>query len=215
MDIIKNREFLVRRLHSLLGIVPMGVFLFEHFFINSYALKGPAAFNEKVEFLRSLPYLDLIEAGGIFFPFFLHIAIGIYIMFQGKPNPIRYKYSRNYMYVLQRYTALIAFGFIFFHVISLRFFHNPEEVDFYSLLGILFANPAMASFYLIGSAAVIFHFCNGFCTCCMTWGVTITPQSQKVTAYVMTLAGFSMFAVVLNAMFAFVSWSKMGYYIFG
>lgn len=206
MEIVKNQDFLLRRLHSLLGIIPMGVFLFEHFAINSFALKGPEAFNEKVHFLRSLPYLELLEWGGIFFPFILHILLGLIIIYQGKPNPFQYKYSRNYMYVLQRWSALIALGFIVFHVGTLRFFHDPEVVDFFTLLGNLFANPAIASFYIVGSLAVIFHFCNGVCTFCMTWGITITPLSQRLAAIAMTFVGAGMFAVIINAVLGFITW---------
>ncbi len=208
MEIVKNQDFYLRRIHSILGIIPMGVFLFEHFAINSFALNGPEAFNQKVDFLRSLPYLDLLEWGGIFMPFLFHILLGLYIIYQGTPNPFKYKYERNYMYVIQRWTALITLGFLSFHVITLRFFHDPEIVDFFSLLSILFSDPAITSFYIIGCAAAIFHFCNGVCTFCMTWGITVTPISQRITAIAMTIVGFGMFAVIINALFGFVVWKN-------
>lgn len=215
MELIKNQDFMLRRIHSLLGIVPMGVFLFEHFAINSFALHGPEAFNEKVHFLRSLPYLDFLEWGGIFFPFLLHILLGIVIIYQGRPNPFQYRYTRNYMYVLQRWTALIALGFIVFHVVSLRFFHDPDKIDFFTLLAEIFTDPALASLYVIGCAAAIFHFCNGFCTFLMTWGITVSPKSQLAAAIASTLLGVGMFAVIINAMMGFIVWKYPDWRIFG
>ncbi len=33
-------HFLIRKLHSLAGVIPLGVFLLEHLFLNSYAWRG-------------------------------------------------------------------------------------------------------------------------------------------------------------------------------
>ena len=45
-------EFLLRRLHSLLGIVPLTLFLFFHLYINGYSTHGADAMNEKASMLR-------------------------------------------------------------------------------------------------------------------------------------------------------------------
>ena len=205
MEIIKNQDFLLRRLHSLFGIIPLGVFIFEHFFINSFALIGPQSYNDKVAFLRSLPYLQLIEWGGIFIPLLIHIILGLIIIYQGKPNLSRYKYSRNWMYVLQRYTALITLGFLTFHILSLRFYHNPDVIDFFSLLREIFKQPGLAAIYIIGSGATIFHFCNGICTFLMSWGVTVTPHSQRVVSIFAILLGIVLFAVIINSVLSFLT----------
>ncbi|MGD0830477.1 MAG: hypothetical protein ABR907_06020, partial [Terracidiphilus sp.] len=44
-------SFFWRKLHSLLGIVPLGAFLLEHLLSNFEALKGPIAYGEQVRFL--------------------------------------------------------------------------------------------------------------------------------------------------------------------
>jgi cellobiose-specific phosphotransferase system component IIC len=38
-------------------------------------------------------------------------------------------------------------------------------------------------FYFLGSLAVIYHFANGLCTFCMTWGITKGKHSQKVVTW--------------------------------
>ena len=59
-------HFYLRRLHSLSGIFPMGVFLLEHFFGNAFATRGPEAYNRYVEFLLGMPYLPALEIGLVF-----------------------------------------------------------------------------------------------------------------------------------------------------
>src|ERR1035441_7469530 len=50
----EGSSFLWRKLHSLLGIIPLGAFLLEHMLSNFEALKGPIAYGEQVRFLNSL-----------------------------------------------------------------------------------------------------------------------------------------------------------------
>ena len=40
---IEHRSFWARRLHSLSGVIPIGAFLVEHFFTNSFSRQGPEA----------------------------------------------------------------------------------------------------------------------------------------------------------------------------
>lgn len=52
----KNREFFYRKLHSLLGVVPLGAFLIVHFMINYQAVQGPEAYNQATHFMEQLPF---------------------------------------------------------------------------------------------------------------------------------------------------------------
>lgn len=53
----QGNSFLLRRLHSLTGIVPIGAFLVEHFMSNAFATNGPIAYDDQVKFLTGLPSL--------------------------------------------------------------------------------------------------------------------------------------------------------------
>ena len=53
----QGNSFLLRRLHSLSGIVPIGAFLLEHFISNFEAFHGPEAYGRQVAFLNSLPFV--------------------------------------------------------------------------------------------------------------------------------------------------------------
>ena len=81
-----SNTFLLRKLHQLTGIVPLGAFFFVHMFTNSTALNGAASFNEHVATIHDIPYLLLLEIFGIFLPLLFHSIYGILISAESKPN---------------------------------------------------------------------------------------------------------------------------------
>src|ERR1051326_5020777 len=68
----KGHSFLLRRLHSLSGIVPIGAFLLEHFISNAFATNGPWAYRDQVKFLTGLPFVLVLEIVGIYIPLLYH-----------------------------------------------------------------------------------------------------------------------------------------------
>jgi succinate dehydrogenase / fumarate reductase cytochrome b subunit len=60
-----GHSFLLRRLHSLSGIIPVGAFLIEHFVSNAFATRGPGAYTKQVELLSSFPFVFYLEFLGI------------------------------------------------------------------------------------------------------------------------------------------------------
>jgi succinate dehydrogenase / fumarate reductase cytochrome b subunit len=201
--------FLLRRVHSLLGVFPLGIFLFNHLLTNATGIVSPKFFEEKVALIHMLgPILPFVEAAFIFIPLSLHIALGIYIALQarievGSTMP----YGRNWAYALQRWTGWIALIFIVYHVLHLRFLHDMEKEPFSIVLGYMFGGSALSPLfvlgYLVGSLAVIYHFANGLCTFCMTWGLTVGPKSQMWMARVATGVGAGLTLLLLTAIAAF------------
>src|SRR5579875_2822838 len=80
----QGHSFLLRKLHSLSGIVPIGAFLVEHLISNFEALKGPAAYAAQVKFLNGLPFVRVLEWAFIFLPLAYHALYGVYIWYRGK-----------------------------------------------------------------------------------------------------------------------------------
>ena len=102
-----ERHWLLRRLHSLSGIIPIGGFLFFHFFENAYVLKGGAMWWKETEFTRNLPFQIAVEAAVLWIPILYHAIYGLVITATAEPND--YPYQRNYQYSLQRITGILAF----------------------------------------------------------------------------------------------------------
>ena len=115
-------SFVLRRLHSLSGIVPVGAFLFEHILIsNSTAISGPDAYARQVSFLANLPLVFFLELFGIWLPIAFHGLYGFYIWYRGDGNTVEYPWTGNWMYTAQRWTGGIAFVYILWHTWTMRF----------------------------------------------------------------------------------------------
>lgn len=199
----ENREFFNRRLHSLLGVIPVGLFLTQHLIINHFATKGEEAFNKAASFMGNLPFQLFLEIFIIFLPLIYHAIYGLYIAFTAKNNVGKFSLLRNWLFMLQRVTGIITLIFVAWHVWQTRVqVAFGAEVNFQMMENIL-ASPFMFWFYIIGVLAAIFHFANGLWSFCVSWGITISPRSQVVTTYV-TLGIFVALSIVgIRAILAF------------
>mgnify|MGYP002820802538 FL=1 len=82
-----RHEFLIRRVHSLLGIVPLGLYMTVHLATNASLLNGTQTFQRAVFLIHSPgKLLPLIEWGLIFTPLIFHAVIGVWIAKSGKSN---------------------------------------------------------------------------------------------------------------------------------
>lgn len=200
-----NREFFHRRLHSLLGVIPVGLFLIMHLVVNYNAMKGPEAFNKAAGFMENLPFLLFLEFAFIYIPIVFHAIYGVYIAFTAKPNVGRFGKFRNWMFVLQRFTGIFLIIFIAWHVWETRlakaFFGT--EVNFDMMANIV-DNPLMLIFYIIGIVSATFHLANGLWSFCVSWGITVSPRSQQINTYVTMAIFLALSYVGIRAILAFV-----------
>ncbi|MEK6580594.1 MAG: succinate dehydrogenase cytochrome b558 subunit, partial [Bdellovibrionota bacterium] len=189
-------SFWKRKLHSLTGVVPIGAFLAEHFWTNSYSTQGAKAFDDAVVKLQSMPYVVFMEIGLIGLPILYHAFYGIYISLQGRPNNLGYNYGRNWMYFLQRITGFILLIYIGLHVYETRIesaLHG--ELMTFEKMAHEISEPGMIFFYFAGVLSATFHFANGLWAFLIGWGITVTLKSQRMSAY----ACFGVF-LLLSAM---------------
>ncbi|ALC81948.1 MULTISPECIES: succinate dehydrogenase cytochrome b558 subunit [Bacillus] len=200
-----NREFLYRRLHSLLGVIPVGVFLIQHLVVNNFATRGPEAFNNAAHFMENLPFRYVLEACIIFIPLIYHAVYGVYIAFTAKNNANQFGFARNWLFVFQRISGIITLIFVSWHVwqtyLAAQLF--GEEVNFNMMENIL-SDPFFLGFYLVGVVSTIFHFSNGLWSFAVTWGITVTPRSQRISTYVTLAVFIALTYVGVSSIFAFV-----------
>lgn len=177
-------HFFNRKLHSLLGVIPVGVFLVQHLFINHFILYGQEYFEGAVHFLDSIPFIIVLEVFVIYLPLLFHGIYGLYIAFQAKNNVGNYGYFRNVMFMLQRVTGVILIIFIAWHVWETRIAKAlGADVNAQMMIDIL-NSPIMIAFYILGVTAAAFHFANGMWSFCVTWGITVGPKAQRISTYV-------------------------------
>ncbi len=213
------RAYLLKRLHSLTGVLPVGVFLIEHLWTNSKAVEGADAFANAVSDIQALPYLPLIEIFGIFLPLAFHSFYGVYLAAQGRQNALRYTYSRNWLYLLQRLSGMMAFVFILSHLYEFRvqkWLYGMRVDAFYPTLEAHLSStywgvPWTAILYLTGIAVTVFHFANGLSGFCLSWGITVTRAAQRRAAMLCWALGVALFLLGANTVLFFATGSR--YYI--
>lgn len=199
-----NREFLNRRLHSLLGVIPIGVFLMQHLVVNHFATGGAESFNKASDFMGNLPFKIVLETVIIYLPILFHAIYGLYIAFTAKNNAGKYGYFRNWMFLLQRVSGVITLIFITWHVWQTRVAAAFGAHVNYDMMADILSSPFMLAFYLIGVISTIFHFANGLWSFLVSWGITVSPRSQVISTY-FTIGVFVVLSIVgIRAIFAFV-----------
>ena len=218
---LERNEFLLRRLHSLSGLVPVGAYMVVHLLTNASVLDGPATFQRRVYAIHSLgAVLPLVEWTFIFLPLIYHAVYGILITRGAAPNSSTYKYTSNVRYTLQRATGMIAFVFIFWHVFHMHgWLHSEwwERGIAQPLYGAIFRPYNAAStaaeamqlslivpiLYAIGVLSCVFHLANGIWTFGITWGVWVTPAAQRWANVVCLVFGLGLAAVSMGALGGF------------
>ncbi len=200
----QNREFFYRRLHSLLGVIPVGLFLTQHLVVNYFATRGAESFNKAAAFMEQLPFRYFLEIFVIFLPLLFHAIYGLYIAFTAQNNVSRYGYFRNWMFMLQRLTGIITLIFVVWHVWETRVQAAFGAEVNYDMMANIVANPFMLAFYIVGIVSAVFHFANGLWSFFVSWGITVTPRSQQISTYV-TMGIFVALSIVgIRAILAFV-----------
>jgi len=203
----EGTSFIWRRLHSLLGVVPIGAFLLEHLLSNFEALKGPVAYGQQVKFLNSLPLVRVLEWVFIFLPILYHAIYGVYIWLRGKSNIVYYPWAGNWMYLAQRYTGIVAFAYIIQHVLRQRFMgislpENPGAA-FWKVQHEL-ANPWMVAVYVIAMICVCWHFAYGVWLFAAKWGITPGEVARRRFGYVCAVGGVLLAVMGIAGIWAFV-----------
>ena len=200
-------SFLLRKLHSLSGVVPVGAFLMQHVYAQVLALKGATAYNEHVRFLVSLPFLVAVETLFIFLPILYHGGYGIYIWYRGESNVTDYPWVGNWLYFWQRVSGIITFVYIGYHLYEQRFTgdhlaSNPELA--YAKVSHALANPFILAFYAVGMIAACFHFGYGLWLFGCKWGITMGPRSQRLSGALCGGLGAALCAAGLASLVQFV-----------
>jgi succinate dehydrogenase / fumarate reductase cytochrome b subunit len=185
-----HHHFLLRRLHSLTGLV-FGGYLIVHLLVNATIAQGGMVYQLQVNKIHDLPFLPVIEWTFIYLPILYHTIYGIWIALTGEPNVTNYPYGKNIFYVLQRVSAIVIVLFILFHVLALKYglFGTTLAFEPQHALKTVATHmhagwPIVWIVYPIGILASCYHLANGFWTAAITWGLTISAASQRRWGFV-------------------------------
>lgn len=174
-------DFYIRRIHSILGIIPIGIFLCFHLTMNSSAILGADAWNTVIEGMRSVPFIIFAELLIIALPILFHVVYGLYIVYLSDMPLLRYQYVKNWMFVLQRVTAVITTIFVLYHVLFVRIL-TDSTIGVMKAMADVLQTPIGFILQTIGIWAAIYHFSNGIFTFLVTWGILQGDWIQKVVS---------------------------------
>lgn len=214
---LERNDFLLRRLHSLSGLIPVGAYMVIHLLTNATVLNSVTMFQEMVYSIHSLGnVLWIVEWVFIFIPILFHAIFGVVIIRGGVPNHNSYRYTNNFRYSMQRATGMIAFVFIMWHVFHMHgWFHFAAWAEVTESLGGARFRPYNAAstaaaamqgivvqiLYAIGVLSCVFHLANGIWTMGITWGLWVTPAAQRWANYFSAGFGVILGVIGLSALF--------------
>jgi succinate dehydrogenase / fumarate reductase, cytochrome b subunit len=185
--------FFLRRLHSLLGIVPIGAFFLVHMLLNSRAAQSPQQYQWVPDTLDQIPFVWAIELGLIIAPIVFHALLGAVIVWQSEPNAHKpaLGWYANWAYLFQRYTGVALFVLLVVHLAQTWWVHwlikignalNPQEArefEIFSHMNGILQNPAWLAVYVLFVIIAAYHFGNGIYNFAYKWGATTSKSSQR------------------------------------
>jgi succinate dehydrogenase / fumarate reductase, cytochrome b subunit len=205
---IDNAHFLLRRLHSLVGLLPIGAFLVFHLWENSQSRLGAEHYNGVVVAnLQGMNYLPLLEVFVIALPLLFHAGYGLVIAAGGHPELRRYPYGRNWLYWLQRASGVGILLFLLAHVGLTRVWGLVEPAvrsDLYGHMQSLLTQPWMFAVYGIGLLLAVFHLANGLWAMGLVWGVTTSERAQRLSGYACSGLGVVLAALGVHGLIGFL-----------
>jgi succinate dehydrogenase / fumarate reductase, cytochrome b subunit len=205
-----RHQFLIYRLFSLAGLIPIGAYLVVHLLTNATILNGPATYQSQVDRIHSLGIiLPIVEWVFIFLPILFHAVIGLVIISGAMPNAAAYPYNGNIRYTLQRATGMIAFAFILWHVIQMhkmgaglgggRFDAEAASSTVAKVLQPL----SYRVLYGIGVLASVYHLANGLWTQGITWGIWTTEAAMRRAGWICLAFGIFLGIIGLSSLYGF------------
>ncbi|MEO7108838.1 MAG: hypothetical protein ABI183_00255 [Polyangiaceae bacterium] len=198
-----QRALGVRRLHSLSGVVPLGVFLVEHLWATSGAIRGRVVFDARVIWLDHLRVGTLFEIVFILVPLLFHAGYGVVLAFEKKDDPDRYPYADRHFRFLLRASGLLSLVFIAWHVWELplqRLLAKIPAADLFDLLSLHLATtvsgvPWRAIGYFLGLFLTVFHFSYGMVSFVYSERQVRDPQQLRRWAFRFGALGAILFVI--------------------
>ncbi len=194
-----NRSFWLEKAFSLLGIVPIGIYVVCHLYNNMRSLQGAEGFNQHLLDSRALPLIVPMAVLVIWIPIAFHGIYGLVVMKRSRPNLGRFAFFENLKYTLQRLSGLGLLLFIPAHIYKTRI--EPgwlnSTLDFSHMAEGLH-EPLTLTVYILGILGVAYHLANGIWQFSIGWGLTRTVQGMKR----MQFLSFGIFLAVLTMGYA-------------
>lgn len=208
-----RENYLLHKLHSLSGIVPVGFYMVQHLTLNSFSLAGPEKFNGVIRFFAAIPphILLALEIGAIWIPLAFHAVYGVFIVARNSDNYSMpaYKFRENRYYRLQRWSGIVAFLFLCAHVWTTTVATKTQghaAIEYEAWNSLLTGNGYIVfALYALGLTACAYHLAYGVWNFCIRWGITINEKSQMAMAKVSAFVFVALSLLGVSALYGFIN----------
>jgi len=200
-----QRQSWPRRLHSLTGVVPVGVFVAFHLWENSTAARGADAYNEMARRLQDLPFAVAMEVLLILLPLLYHGVYGLFVSSTARPDVAAGPFVRRWMFFLQRLTGTVVFAFVLFHLWTTRLVQltDHRELDLFRQVQAAVANPWIFAFYVAGILSATYHLSSGIWSFSLVWGLAVAPRARRRMGWACVLVFLALSWIGLSGIRAF------------
>lgn len=213
---MRKENYLLHKLHSLTGIIPVGFYLVQHLTLNTFTLAGPDAYNSVIKFFEHMPphVLAVLKYGVIWLPLIFHAVYGLFISARADWSTTKTfsQYREQKYFNWQRWSGMFAFLFLCYHMAStsvagsIKGAENTIYYDKwaghlqYGFFGIPYL---MLLVYILGVVASAYHFSYGLWNFAIRWGITVNEKSQQTLAKVSKVAFVGISALGIAALVGF------------
>jgi succinate dehydrogenase / fumarate reductase cytochrome b subunit len=131
---------------------------------------------------------------------------------RGESNVSRYPWVKNWLYTFQRYTGLVAFAFIGWHVYTQRWLTHGMST--YAEVARQLVNPWALAFMIVGVVASSFHLGVGVWNFFCKLGLAATVRAQRAAGQLGVVIGvvFSCVGVLIVLSFR-LNWHPFASYL--
>jgi succinate dehydrogenase/fumarate reductase cytochrome b subunit (b558 family) len=214
-------EASLRRLHSLTGVLPVGVFLVLHLGANARALAGEQAFEKTASAIRDVPLFGVVEVFGIVLPLAFHAGYGVKLALQPQSESVRARYGNDGLYAAQRWSGALSFVFIAYHLWEFwaqKLIGRLAPESYYSLLSAHLSStwagvPVVAMVYLMGVAASTFHLVSGLFALARSSGFRSSAPRRRLSTALFAALGLGLVIVGFGTTIYFATglrWAAFG-----
>lgn len=197
-----HSAWVAKRIHSFVGIVPLGVYLVLHLSRNLATLLGPEAFDAAVAATWQKPINYVWTVLLVYLPLAYHAIYGTKLALSGEKKSIKsYWNLENARFVLQRLSAIGLLGFLGAHLFLTRThlvmgWVEGGKITYGYFAEHMWNNLVTAVTYLFGILAAAFHLGNGVGTFCISWGIANGKRGIEIAEKI--ALGFGLFLLVLG-----------------
>ena len=214
-----RRAFAWKKLHSLSGVVPLGVFLVGHLWMAAALTGGPEHFEQTVAqwhaSMHHVVLLGLVQLVFVWAPLLFHAGYGFVLWRRGRTNALQHGTFRNWLVTLQRWTGLVLLIFVAYHtwgVWRVVLLHwggavagpHPGDGQIIGLTALMVDHLAGSYFvrvlYIAGIFSAALHLAHGLWSFAVDWGITPGRRAMQASTVVCAVLFAVLFLLGMQAL---------------